>query len=96
MHGASEHFSPFLGLFVFCWSGSSRCCFWEAENLSELFESTTVKQAQFDPNARDDIAYPEWLEGTWKCQSEMTGFQAPLGNRFLGYFVCETTFLGYF
>jgi hypothetical protein len=70
--------------------------FWEAENLSVLFESTTVKQAQFDPNARDDIAYPEWLEGTWKCQSEMTGFQAPLGNRFLGYFVRETTFLGYF
>lgn len=62
----------------------SEASFWEAENLGALFESATVKQPQFDPNAREDIS--DWLEGTWICKSEMIAFTAPLGNRFLGIF----------
>ena len=58
--------------------------FWAGENISALLESDVVTQPQFDPNAREDIAYPDWLEGTWSCSSEMTSFRAPLGIQFLG------------
>ncbi len=57
---------------------------WDKENITALFEGNSIVQPQFDPNAREDIAYPDWLEGLWKCSSEMTGFSTPLGVRFLG------------
>ena len=77
-------FSIFWALTLVGQSSRAEASIWGGENISTIFENLVVKQPQFDPNAREDIAYPEWLDGTWTCASEMTGFVAPLGNRFLG------------
>ncbi len=63
---------------------TSNAAIWDKENITALFDGDSVVQPQFDPNARDDITYPDWLEGVWKCSSEMTRFSTPLGTRFLG------------
>ena len=63
---------------------ASVAAIWDKENVTALFEGDLIVQPHFDPNAREDVAYPDWLEGQWKCSSEMTGFSAPLGARFLG------------
>jgi hypothetical protein len=57
---------------------------WGKEDVAGRLDAATLVQPQFEPNSREDIEYPDWLEGTWDVTSEMTAFTAPLGNKFLG------------
>ena len=46
--------------------------------------SPEVTQLNADLSANEDIAYPDWMEGTWDVTAQLTAFTAPLGNQFLG------------
>ena len=55
----------------------------EDEILARL-TSPEVTQLIADLSSNEDIAYPDWMEGTWDVTAQLTAFTAPLGNQFLG------------